>query len=127
MRAQGSSLHVNISYNLRSNLIATLTPYSPIKVLAASGDRYRILLPDNRSGYVLADRVESLNETLEHHSTSFSHAIKDAPREDAATIESIGTGEVFSVLAKLEEFWLIKTQQDRTGWIQTPPMPSSAK
>lgn len=125
MRVQETSLHVNISYNLRSDRIATLNPYSPVKVLAASGSRYRVLLPDTRSGYVNAEDVESLNETLGHHSTSSYHAIKEAPREDAATIESVGAGKEFAVLAKLEEFWLIKTQQGSVGWVQIPTFVSS--
>ena len=120
MRVQESSLHVNISYDSRSERVASLGLHSPIKVLAAAGDRYRVLLPDNRSGYIFADSVESLNETLEHQVISFSHAIKEAPREDAATVESICAGEEFSVLAKFEEFWFVKTQQGNRGWLQIP-------
>jgi len=120
MRGQGSSLHVNISYDSHSERVASLGLHSPIKVLAAAGNRYRVLLPDNRSGYIFTDSVESLNETLEHQVISFSHAIKEAPREDAATVESIGTGEEFSVLAKFEEFWFVKTQQGNRGWLQIP-------
>jgi murein DD-endopeptidase MepM/ murein hydrolase activator NlpD len=120
MRTQGLSSHVNISYNPQSDRIATLNPYSPVKVLAASGDRYRVALPDRKSGYILADRLETLNETLERHSTSMSHAVKEAPSEEAATIKSIGAGEEYSVLAKYEEYWLVKTQKGRTGWLQIP-------
>lgn len=120
MRSQESSTPVNISYNLRSDRITTLYLHFPVKVLAASGGRYRVLLPDRRTGYVSADQVESVNDTLERHSTSLSHVIKEAPREDAATIESVGAGEEFSVLAKVEEFWLVKTQSGCTGWLQIP-------
>jgi murein DD-endopeptidase MepM/ murein hydrolase activator NlpD len=125
MRAQVLPLDVNISYDLSSERIASLDLHFPIKVLAASGNRYRVLLPDNRSGYVLADRVESSNETLEQQTTSFPKNIREAPREDAATVESIDAGEEFSVLAKYEEFWLVKTQQGSKGWMQIPVIPSS--
>ena len=118
MRVRGSALNVNNSYDPQSDRIAALDLHSPVKVLAASGNRYRVLLPDRSSGCVFADRVESLNETLERHSPSFSHAIKDAPRADAATIESVDAGEEFAVLARHEEFWLVKTQQGSMGWIE---------
>jgi hypothetical protein len=118
MRAQESSVNVSSSYDPQSDQIASLDPHSPIKVLAASGSRYRVLLPDFRSGFVNAENVESLNETLGRRSTSFSSAIKEAPRRDAAVIETIGAGEEFSVLAKLDEFWLVKTQQDSMGWLE---------
>jgi murein DD-endopeptidase MepM/ murein hydrolase activator NlpD len=120
MRSQKPSLHVNISYDLSSERIVSLGQYSPIKVLAASGNKYRVLLPDNRPGYVLADRVESSNETLEQQTTSLPNDIREAPREDAATLESIGAGEEFSVLAKYEEFWLVKTQKGSKGWLRIP-------
>jgi hypothetical protein len=120
MRTQEPSAHVNISYNLESDRIATLDPHSPLKVMAASGSRYRILLPDRRLGYIDTESVESLDKTLANQVTAYSNAIKEAPSEDAAVIESIGAGEVFSVLAKLDEFWLVKTQQGSTGWLEIP-------
>ena len=120
MRSQESSSHVNISYDTRSERITSLDLHSPMKVLAVTGNRYRVLLPDNRTGYVFADSVESSSETLEHQTTSFSQNIIEAPRADAATIESIGAGEEFSVLAKFEEFWFVKTQQGSRGWLQIP-------
>lgn len=126
MRTQESSLHVNISYDPSSEQIAILDPHSPLKVLAATGDSYRVLLPDNRSGYILAGRVEPLSDTLERHAAAFPHAIREAPIEEAATIESIGAGEEFSVLAKFEEFWLVKTQQGSRGWIQIPEVVTSS-
>ena len=125
MRAQRSPLIVNISYDLHSERIVSLDLHSPIKILAATGNRYRVLLPDNRSGYILADRVESSNGTLEQQTSSFLNDMRDAPREDAATIESIGAGEEFSVLAKFEEFLFVRTQQGNRGWLQIPSAPSS--
>jgi murein DD-endopeptidase MepM/ murein hydrolase activator NlpD len=127
MRAQGSSLHVNISYDLRSERISSLGLHSPMKVLAATGNRYRVLLPDNRSGYVFADSVESSNETLEHQTTPFSHAIREAPREDSAEIELIRAGDGFSVLARFNEYWLVETQQGNTGWLQISPTSSDSE
>lgn len=120
MRAQKSSVPVNISYDLRSERIGSLSQHSPVKVLAASGDRYRVLLPEGRSGYVRADSMEPLTETLDLQTASLSQKIREAPRADAVVIESIGTGEEFSVLAKFEEFWLVKTPQGHRGWLEIP-------
>jgi murein DD-endopeptidase MepM/ murein hydrolase activator NlpD len=127
MRAQELSLHVKISYDLRSNRIATLDPHSPMKVLAATAEKYRVLMPDGKSGYIPADHVESLDDIIEYQSASINHNVQDAPRDHAATIELINEGEEFSVLAKYEEYWFVKTQQGNTGWLQTPSMASSAK
>jgi len=125
MRAQESPLNVNISYDLRSERIASLGLHSPMKVMAASGNKYRVLLPDDRSGYVLADSVESSNDTLEQKTSLFQNDLRDAPKEDAASVESIGAGEEFSVLAKFEEFWFVKTAEGRRGWLHIPTVPSS--
>jgi hypothetical protein len=51
--------------------------------------------------------------------------VKEAPHEDAAVIESVGAGEEYSVLAKYEEFWLVKTQRGSRGWLQMPTAVSS--
>jgi len=125
MRAQESSLNVNISYDFRSERIASLDLHSPMKVLAATGNRYRVLLPDNRSGYILADSVEFSNKTIEEQTTSSPHNIREAPREDAAAIELIRTGEEFSVLARFEDYLLVETQQGSRGWLQISTFPSS--
>ena len=91
-----------------------------MKVLAASGRLYRVLLPNGASGYVSANSVTSAEQTLQHQTAFDIQTIKDTPTEDAPTMEWINPGEEFFILAKYEEYWLVRTQQDRTGWLQIP-------
>ncbi|MCK4932293.1 MAG: M23 family metallopeptidase [Candidatus Aminicenantes bacterium] len=126
MRVQKSSLNVNISYESPSERIISLDSYSPMMVLAAAGKKYRVRLPNGKSGYIPASSVESIEQTLEHQAVSFSQPIKESPREDAAAIELVRAGERFSVLAKYREYWLVKTRQGNIGWLQVHEAAPSA-
>jgi len=125
MRVQGSPLNVNIPYGSASEQIKTLEPHSALKVLAAAGEDYRVLLPDGRFGYVPASQIEALNESLKNYAVPTDQFVIESPTADAAAIGSVNAGEGFSVLAKYEEYWLVKTQQGSTGWLQIPAAVSS--
>jgi murein DD-endopeptidase MepM/ murein hydrolase activator NlpD len=104
----------------RSSDLARLDKFSVMKVLAAAGAMYRVLLPDGRTGYIRARSVESAQKMLETQQAKVSRMVQDTPVENAAVVDEIKAGEEFSILGKFEAFFLVRTSRDRMGWMLTP-------
>ena len=98
-----------------------------MRIQAASGDTYRILLPDGLSGYVPSRHIELAEETLETHQADAVQELKVAPMEQAAVIQKINGGEEFAVLGHYSGYMLVRTLKEKVGWLMIPAEPSSSK
>ena len=119
-RAKQSNVSLNASAASRSLKITRLNPHSAMKVLAASGNMYRILLPDGLSGYVPIHSIESVEETLEIQQADTIQEVKAAPMEQAIIVEEINGGEEFSILGQFDGYWLVRTHKENVGWLMIP-------
>ena len=125
VRSKAPDTAVKSSIKSRSPKIASIDRFSPMKILAAAGRMYRVLLPDGITGYIPARNVESINETLELQEAHNHQAVKASPVKEAAAMELIDVGDEFSVLGEFEGYWLVRTQHGSTGWLQIPSEPLS--
>ena len=125
VRSKIRDASIKFSPKSRSPKIAAIDRFSPMKILAAAGRMYRVLLPDGITGYILARNVESIDETLELQEAHNHQAVKASPVEEAAAIELIDVGDEFSILAEFEGYWLVRTQHGSTGWLQISSEPLS--
>jgi murein DD-endopeptidase MepM/ murein hydrolase activator NlpD len=100
--------------------MAALDRYSPVKVLAAAGKMYRVISPDGVSGYIPSGSVEPIDEKIQQQTASMEQAIKEIPGKDSASMGQVEKGEKFLVLGKFREYWLVKTHNGNTGWMQIP-------
>lgn len=116
-RAKQSNVSLNASAASRSLKITRLDSQSAMKVQAASGNMYRILLPDGLSGYVPFHSIESAEETLEIQQAEIVQEVKAAPMEQAAVVETINGGEEFAVLGQFAGYWLVRIHQKKLGWL----------
>jgi hypothetical protein len=119
-RAKQSNVSLNASAASRSLKINRLNPHSAMKVQAASGNMYRILLPDGLSGYVPIHSIESVEETLEIQQADTIQEVKAAPMEQAIIVEEINGGEEFSILGQFDGYWLVRTHKENVGWLMIP-------
>ncbi len=126
VRSNSPSTVIKSASNSRSEDLAQLSKFSAMKVQAAAGDEYRVLLPDGMTGYVTARNVELAQEKLETQQAEISSLVKDAPMENAVVMEEIRAGEEFSILGQFEAFWLIRTSRDRLGWMLTSSLGPAA-
>jgi hypothetical protein len=119
-RAKQSNVSLNASAASRSLKITRLNPHSAMKVQAASGNMYRILLPDGLSGYVPIHSIESAEEKLEIQQADTMQEVKAAPMEQAIIVEEINGGEEFSILGQFDGYWLVRTHKENVGWLMIP-------
>jgi hypothetical protein len=126
-RAKQSNVSLNASAVSQSLKITRLDSQLAMKVQAASGNMYRILLPDGLSGYVPFHSIESAEEILEIQQAEIEQKVKAAPMEQAVIVEEINGGEEFSILGQFDGYWLVRTIQERLGWVMISAEPISGR
>lgn len=125
VRSKTPNTKIKTSIQPRSPDLTSIDRFSPMKILAAAGRMYRVMLPDGITGYVLARSVESIHETLELQEANSHLAVKACPAEEAAAKELIEVGDEYSVLGEFGGYLLVRTQHGSTGWLQIPSEPLS--
>jgi hypothetical protein len=118
-RSNRSQVPLKASTASRSLEITRLDPFTAMKVQAASGDTYRVLLPDGLTGYVPSRYIESAAEMLETQQADTVHEVIAAPMALAEVVEKINGGEEFAVLGHFDGYMLIRTQMDNLGWLMS--------
>jgi hypothetical protein len=107
--------------------ITRLSPYSALKVQAASGNAYRVLLPDGLTGYVPSRDIDPISASLETQQVDLIHEVRETPMETAIVMEEINGGEQFSVLGQFAGFWLVRTPKEKVGWLMIPAEPGTSR
>jgi hypothetical protein len=107
--------------------ITRLGTNSAMKVQAAAGDSYRVLLPDGLTGYVPSRQTELASETLEMQQADTIQEVRVAPMAQAAVLEKVNGGEEFAVLGHYDGYMLVRTHKEKVGWMMMPAAPSSSK
>lgn len=114
-RAHAVTLHFDSSGGSRRK--EKLVGHTAMQVLAAAEDRYRVRLPDGRTGYVSERDVEDIREPLRLLSAENNRPVRDLPDENYVPSGVLRPGEPIRLLARYEEFWLVETERGRTGWL----------
>jgi hypothetical protein len=85
---------------------------------------YRIRIPGGQTGYVFARSVETVREALSRRKAAAELPVRENPYQEAVTMEWIAPGEDYSVLGGHGDYWLVETEQGRTGWLEIPAAPN---
>ncbi|UCE41782.1 MAG: M23 family metallopeptidase [Candidatus Aminicenantes bacterium] len=126
-RSKQSMVSLKASTASRALEIVRLNPHSAMKIQAAVGDTYRVLLPDGLSGYVPSRDVESIIESLATQQAGLIHEVREAPMEQAVVVEKINGGEEYAVLGHYERYMLVRTEKENVGWLMIPTEPGSSR
>jgi murein DD-endopeptidase MepM/ murein hydrolase activator NlpD len=126
-RSNRSLTTLKSSASSQSLEITRLKPYSAVKVQAASGSAFRVLLPDGLSGYVPCRSIESITQSLAVQQTDCDQEVRAAPMEQAAVVEKIDEGEEFAVLGHHEGYILVRTHKETVGWLLIPAESGSSR
>ncbi len=116
MRARAGRTSLRTSSAARSERLSEVEPYTPMKVLAAAADRYRVLLPDGQTGYIAPDRIEPLGESLQTQAVARTLSITESPKMGSVEMERILPGKMINILAYFHDYWLVRTDEGLTGW-----------
>jgi len=91
---------------------------SAIVLAGASGDRYRVSLPDGAArGLVAAAALESLRDPLRQLTVREGTKVRDRPSPGAVAMDSVERDVAANVLASHGRFLLVQLRSGRRGWI----------
>ena len=120
VRARDGQTFLRKEPSTRSEWLSEVEPHTPMMVLAAAADRYRVLLPDGQTGYVEPGRIESLEESLQTQASEQTLSITESPSLDSVEMERIPPGRTINILALFRDYWLVRTEAGLTGWAAAP-------
>jgi hypothetical protein len=120
VRARDGRTFLSRAPGSRSERLSEIEPHTPMMVLAAAVDRYRVLLPDGQSGYVDPGRIETLEESLQTQAAEQSLSVTEDPVPGSVEIERVPPGKTLQVLALFQDYWLVRTEAGCTGWTAAP-------
>ena len=104
-----------------SRVLAELNGSAPLRVLAATGDWYRVRTPDGRLGYVAGRLTESL-AAIRTEVLAESAPLRDAPDDRGVEIARLAPGERVEVLGASADHLYVRAR-GRQAWVArgSPP------
>ena len=93
----------------------------PVRIVAATGNMYKILLPGGDTRFVSASNVESPDKRLRQAKINATAALTDAPQPGAPVIASLQEGSSVEILGAFGNYQYIRSEQTK-GWISREVM-----
>lgn len=90
---------------------------TPVMVNAATSDWYKVSLPDDQRGFIRHTALSGIEKPIRNLSLKTTLPLFDKPDSLAPKKTSIPTGETVDILGTFENYYLVKTRENLTGWI----------
>lgn len=98
--------------------VDTIVRATVMRVVGASGERYRVELPDRRTGFV-PERALQLARTPAGQSVVESGGrVLDQPVPGAVLVSALARGTRVGVLGKFGQYDLVRTAEGAVGWMR---------
>jgi SH3-like domain-containing protein len=117
VRLQNEGARLRAAPETDAPVVRELEQFTPVRVLAGSGEYYKVRLPDGNSGYVAARLTEPVLEPFTSQLARRGEPVRAHPDPGAPVVASLeGDGEL-SVLGRYAGF-LYVSAGGRLGWIE---------
>ncbi|HAT38507.1 MAG TPA: peptidase M23 [Gemmatimonadetes bacterium] len=120
MRSRQDGIRLRVAPNTGSSVIRELAAYTPVHVLAASGDYFRVRLPDDVQGYVAARLTEEVSEPLEHRTVSgITQTAWINPTSNGHPVAELDRGTEVSILGRFDGYFYALDPVGNPVWLKT--------
>ena len=120
MRSRQDGIRLRVAPNTGSSVIRELAAYTPVHVLAASGDYFRVRLPDDVQGYVAARLTEEVSEPLERRTVSgITQTAWINPTSNGHPFAELGRGTEVSILGRFDGYFYALDPVGNPVWLKT--------
>src|SRR5688572_5142584 len=116
-RTRSESVALRSRPNAADRPIQTLPRSTVLKIEAAAASSYRVRLPDDRVGYVLASTVVPADEPVGMKRVKEAREVRDAPFAAAPVVATIAPGGAVPILGRFASFLLVRVSAETIGWI----------
>jgi len=126
VRVREGGIRLRATPSVRGPVVAEMERYTPLRVVAGSGEWYRVELPDGRGGYVAGRLTEEPGRPIGSTAAEGPAGLRRSPGPGALVMEEIATGEALEILAAYGPFLLVRRSGGAEGW-WSRPAPTSAE
>ncbi len=120
MRIRHDGIRLRLAPNTGSPVIRELTEHTPVHVLAASGDYFRVRLPDDVQGYVAARLTEEVSDPLERLTVSgITQTAWIAPTINSHPVAELDRGTEVSILGRFDGYFYALDPVGNPVWLKT--------
>ena len=98
---------------------AGLARGSVARVVGAAGSSFRVVLPDDRTGYVAATAVTPAAAALRRERVAPGATLRERPTDGAPVVTVIEVPIVADVLGHYDGFMLVRVPDGPSGWVRS--------
>ncbi|MNK44413.1 Murein DD-endopeptidase MepM [compost metagenome] len=109
---------VGISENQQLASTETLKQHTVVRVLAASSNYYKIALPNGKLGYIPSKSLVETKPLTTRKISNANQSLYDNPNLMAGIKANLTIGQTVKVMGNFEDFQLVSTEENITGWIK---------
>lgn len=112
-----SAKQSSISENQQLTNPESLAQHTIVRILAASGNQYKIELPNGKFGYISSKSLTEAKSIDTRKIDTNNQLLYDYPNPVAGIKATLNIGQTVNVLGNFEYFQLVKTIDGEVGWL----------
>jgi hypothetical protein len=97
--------------------LAELTEHTPVRLMAGSGDWWRVRLPDGRTGWLPASAAEPAESALREAVLVGASPVRAVPQARAPVVEPLPPGSRVDVLGEFSGYLWVRRPGGHPGWV----------
>lgn len=117
VRLLNDGIRLRAAPSRRGEVLRELGQYTPLRVLAGSGEYFRVRLPDGAYGYVASRLTESTDLPLGSEFVTRNQMILSGPSYTASVVAQLVAGTELPILGHYEGYLYVLTPSGHTGWM----------
>jgi murein DD-endopeptidase MepM/ murein hydrolase activator NlpD len=102
----------------RGAVLRELERHTPVRIVGAAGDWYRVELPDGSAGYLSARLTEALDAPVGQAVAAADLPARSRPTEASPLVEMVSAGASLPVLGRFEDFLYVREPSGRNAWVR---------
>lgn len=84
---------------------------------AATGNSYRVVLPDGKKGFIAATAITSVIKPIKRFTIKKAQPLLSTPDDSGLHKKMLVTGDKINILASFKDFYFVSDKDQMEGWI----------
>ncbi|TXK27124.1 peptidoglycan DD-metalloendopeptidase family protein [Pontibacter qinzhouensis] len=120
VRVAARQANIRLQPSAKTGVFGSLPQHTPLQVTGATGNWYRVQLPNGAEGYISATLVETITRPVRQKTVALAAEVLDAAHPAAPVKDSLAAGSKIAVLGLYKNFELVQLPAGDIGWLHEP-------